>query len=233
MTEPEVDDDILQDEPEIPDELHELIGDIRTAAATLFLTKDRWHEPEFRRSLSHFLAAYAYQTRAHAGIREKFAEANLGDKAQIILAVRALKQSAKETEKVANKLLPDLERDMVMAIAENGIDKFQTPTHSFTAKADSYLSTVPKPGDKNWSAYQEWLKGCPDPNVRQLIDVTLPEDEYQRLAEVLPALREAAYLSMSDRCMEKLCRMLLEDGQDLPPGVTTFIKPSISIRRRG
>lgn len=218
--------------PEENDEIAELMGDMKSAAATLYLTQDHWHEAEFRAALEHLIQAFVQQKLGFEGLFTKYSQSTLGDKAQLLLGIRCLKQVANEIAKVSNKMLPALESDLCVAIVESGLDAFATKTHKFTASAESFLSKMPSPGDAVWALYQEWLETCPDPAIRELIDITLADADYQRLKSEIPELESVTYRKISEKAMGKLTRKLLADGQALPPGVETFVKATVHIRHK-
>jgi len=184
------------------DEIVEALQDLMRGVPVSF-PKDGWHMKEFTRTANSLKDTAVAVVEATTEIESKFRLCNLGDKAALLIMLRNIKVGAGELQKLINKLEPHLEQDMCLAISEQGLNTFQTETHTLTAKADAFISHIPQAGDEN---YEDFIN---DPEVKALEITQVPL-----------------------KAIERLCRERLESGEDLPPGCTVFIKASIGIRRR-
>lgn len=184
----------------------EIIADLEDLLRGIPLTlpKDDWHKDEFTVTVDALKICSRSLVNATEGIEPQFKQYKLGDKAALLILLRNIKEGAGSLQKVINKLEPHLEADMCMAIAEQGLNTFQTATHTLTGKADAYLSRYPK-DDRD----TDWAEMIADPGIAALQRNVLPPKD-----------------------LEKVCRTRLENGEDLPHGCEVYIKASVGIRKR-
>lgn len=179
------------------------LEDLANPIQDLPLPKDNWHAAEINTMNDGLRMAWTGVTQATQGLPSQFRQYKLGDKAAVLVLLRQVKQACSAIAKVVNKIEPMLEGDMVEAMVEQGLSNFQTDTHTLSAQADSYLSSAPKNGEPGW-------------------------DEFIADGRVAGLLQQV----VQSKTLEALCRKLMEDGQELPPGVEMYVKASVGIRKR-
>ena len=203
--------DYIVEDDEENEELVQILGSIGDGIPTcaMYYTSDKWRRDEFAEALDFVLKANRAIREAIEGIHGKAEVSNIADCAALLLACRSFKAALKETAKVVNRKLPGLEERLCFAIAEAGLLKASTETHTFTAKARAYLNRYPKPDGEGWEEFKEWFTHHPNQDIADLMR-----------------------LQVDRRALEKLCQDLQEAGEQLPPHVQTFIKATVGVRRK-
>ena len=119
-----------------------------------------------------------------------------------LLAIRDLKEQLKEALTNTNKMLEAYEQFMCAHMVRSEMYDFKTPDAKFSASAKAYVS-VP---EKNWATFVAWAEQQKE---------SLFEDKHM----------------LNDKMLNELCDKLLEAGQPLPPGVVSFIKATVRVRK--
>jgi len=207
MTNPEPWEEAAEEDADLVETLGNLQEGLPTAA--MYYTSDGWHRTEFRDALLAALTTNKAARDAVEGIHGKAPTCNIADAAALVLALRSVKAALKEALKTINRKLPGVEEALCIAIAEAGLLKCETTTHTFTAKANSYLSKYPKPQEDSWDDFREWFEEHPNHEIADLMRVQVNSKE-----------------------LERLCQALLEAGEAIPPGVSTYVKASVGVRRK-
>jgi hypothetical protein len=173
------------------------------------LTKDKWHGEAFTDAMTALQRALVHFTKALVGIQDHAKTASLGDQAQLLVLLKNFLTAFTLGSKMCNVETPGMEDTLCKAIAAAGMYQFATPTHTFTASAEAYLTKVPEYGTPEHGAILTWLR--------------------EHEAEGLDALVKTTF---EHKALEKVVRERLEGGLDLPPNIDTYIKPAVSMRRK-